>query len=378
MNRENPCPHIFISFGTRPEFIKMVPIIKALKDASVPCTICNTAQHREMLDEMLRIFAVKPDHDLKVMSKNQTLTQISTKILKKLDILLGKIRPDILLVQGDTTTAFISSLAAFYHKIKVGHVEAGLRTKNKYNPFPEEINRRLTAVIAEYHFAPTDLSRKNLIREGVAQNSIFVTGNTVIDALFLTLEMLKKGLVQVSREIEQLIYHNKGSQIILITAHRRENFGSSLENICSAIKELAAKYPNKTFVYPVHLNPNVQQTTQNILHRINNIKLIAPPDYFSFVNLMKHCHLILTDSGGIQEEAPSLGKPVLVLRETTERPEGVTAGVVKLIGTSQEFIVKEASTLLDDELEYTRMAIKENPYGDGKSSHRIVEILQSR
>jgi UDP-N-acetylglucosamine 2-epimerase len=378
MNQKNIYPHILILFGTRPEFIKMVPIIAALKNTSIPCTICNTAQHKEMLNNMLKVFNVKPDYDLKIMLDNQTLTQVSTRILEKLGTVLVEIKPDIVLVQGDTTTTFISSLAAYYQKIKIGHVEAGLRTKNKYNPFPEEINRRLTSVIADFHFAPTSLARQNLISEGIEKNSIFVTGNTVVDTLFLVLEMLEQKQVNISNDIKQFIDQNHESYIVLITAHRRENFGVPLVNICLAIKKLAIKYQEMRFIYPVHLNPNVQSTVNNILKGIKNVKLTIPSDYFSFIYLMKHCHLILTDSGGIQEEAPSLGKPVLVLRETTERPEGVTSGVVKLIGTSEESIIKEASTLLDNKLEYERMAVKENPYGDGKASQRIVDILLSQ
>ena len=378
MNQKNIYPHTLILFGTRPEFIKMVPIITVLKNRSIPFTICNTAQHKEMLNNMLKVFNIKPDYDLNLMLDNQTLTQISTRILEKLDAMLIEIKPDIVLVQGDTTTTFISSLAAYYKKIKIGHVEAGLRTQNKYNPFPEEINRRLTSVIADLHFAPTSLSRQNLISEGIEKNSIFVTGNTVVDTLFLVLEMLKQEQVNISNDIKQFIDQNQESSIVLITAHRRENFGAPLENICLAIKKLAIKYQEMKFIYPVHLNPNVQSTVNKILKGMKNVKLIIPPDYFSFIYLMKHCHLILTDSGGIQEEAPSLGKPVLVLRETTERPEGVDAGVAKLVGTSQERILTEVSALLDNKLEYERMAVKENPYGDGKASQRIVDILLSQ
>lgn len=370
-------PHILIVFGTRPEFIKMVPIIQELRSRSISHSVCSTAQHRGMLDTMFEAFGIVPDYDLKVMTHNQTLTQITTSILQKFEPLLVDLEPDIVLVQGDTTTTFIASLASFYKQIKIGHLEAGLRTREKYNPFPEEMNRRLTSVIADYHFAPTTSAQENLLREGIDERRTFVSGNTVIDALFYSLEIIKSGRAEINDEVENLVGKRKTSHIVLITAHRRENFGRPLINICLALKELALTYYGYVFVFPVHLNPNVREPVNELLAGIKNIYLIEPQDYFSFVYLMYYSHIILTDSGGVQEEGPSLGKPILVLRDTTERPEGVSAGVVRLVGTNKERIISETARLLDSEGEYRKMAISKNPYGDGKSAQRIVDILLS-
>ncbi len=364
---------ISIIFGTRPEAIKLIPVILELKkNKNFEINICVTAQHREMLDQVLEIFNIKPDTDLDLMQPNQTLSTLTSRIINAVDNYFSEYKPDIVLVQGDTTTVFAVSLVAFYHKVKVGHVEAGLRTGKKYSPFPEEINRVLTSRIADIHFAPTEISKNNLLKEGINSEKIFITGNTVIDALFLAKEKvleLKPKVNGLQKNLEEI------SPYILITGHRRENFGEGFINICSAISELALKYENYNFIYPVHLNPNVQDPVNKLLANKKNIFLIKPQTYLPFISLMMNSKIILTDSGGVQEEAPSLGKPVLVMRENTERPEAVTAGTVKLVGTDKQKIFNEVSKLLDNNLEYKKMANAINPYGDGLASKRISEIL---
>ncbi len=364
---------ISIIFGTRPEAIKLIPVILELKKQNIfEVNICVTAQHREMLDQVLEIFEIKPHTDLDLMQPNQTLSKLTSRIITSVDRYFDTYKPDVVLVQGDTTTVMATSIVAFYHKIKVGHVEAGLRTGKKYSPFPEEINRVLTSKIADLHFAPTRISQENLLKEGINKNKIFITGNTVIDALFLAKEKvleLNPEIVGLSKKLEEL------APYILITGHRRENFGEGFINICEAISELAEKYTDYNFIYPVHLNPNVQEPVNKFLANRKNIFLIKPQTYLPFISLMMHAKIILTDSGGVQEEAPSLGKPVLVMRENTERPEAVTAGTVKLVGTSKKRITNEVSKLIDDKQEYKKMANAINPYGDGLASKRIAEIL---
>ena len=363
---------ILTIFGTRPEAIKLAPVIKELErrnDVFVS-KVCVTAQHREMLDPFLQLFGINPDWDLNIMQPNQSLFDVTAKALVKLKEVLEKENPDLVLVQGDTTTTFTAALAAYYLKIKVGHVEAGLRTLDKYNPFPEELNRRLVGHIADLHFAPTKRAKENLLSEGIPESSIFVTGNTVVDALFMILartkseDYLPKALSQPDRKL------------ILVTAHRRESFGEGIANICLALKEIVKRVPDVEIVYPVHLNPNVREPVYRMLSGMERVHLIEPLDYISFVHLMKASYLILTDSGGIQEEAPSLGKPVLVLRNTTERPEAVEAGAAKLVGTDPQRIVAETLRLLQDPSEYSKMANAPNPFGDGKASLRIVDILE--
>lgn len=358
--------------GTRPEVIKMAPVIKELDryPDEIESVVVSTAQHREMLDQILRVFDIKPHIDLDIMRPNQTLSQITTDVLIGMEKVLREYQPDIMLVQGDTTTIFAASLAAYYCKIPVGHVEAGLRSYDKFNPYPEEINRRLADVLTDYYFAPTEGARENLLKEGVSEEHVFMTGNTVVDALLYALslpyEMNIQGIGEAMLD---------GSKILLVTAHRRENWEKPLANICEAFKELVARYPDLRIVYPVHLNPNVRRTVQALLNRIPRIHLIEPLDYLSFVHMMKKSYLILTDSGGVQEEAPSLGKPVLVMRKVTERPEAYQAGVAKIVGTEKEGIVREVSLLLDNKEEYMKMSRIGNPYGDGKSAKRIVDVL---
>lgn len=360
-------------FGTRPEAIKMAPVITALSKESgrIESVVCVTAQHRQMLDQVLSLFDITPDHDLNLMRPDQTLAQITAASLSELDRVIGQEKPDWVLTQGDTTTAMVGALAAFYHRVKVGHVEAGLRTWDKYQPFPEEINRKIADAVCDLHFAPTELARENLLRESVNETSIIVTGNTVIDAL---LEVAAKDFDWDSSELAAI---PRDKRIILVTAHRRENFGQPFRQICQALKEIATNFADVHLVYPVHLNPNVQQVVQAELRGIENISLLEPLDYLPLVQLMKASYLALTDSGGLQEEAPGLGKPVLVLREVTERPEGVEAGTVKLVGTDKDRIVSETARLLTDSIEYERMARAVNPYGDGHASHRIVTSLLS-
>jgi len=371
---------ILTIFGTRPEAIKLAPIIKALKDHpdQFNSLVCVTAQHREMLDQALHVFDIKPDYDLNVMKPRQDLYGVTSEILLKLKDLLKGVRPDLILVQGDTTTTFVAGLSGFYQKIKIGHIEAGLRTYEKYKPFPEEINRHLTSVVADYHFVPTRKSKTNLLREGILEDCIYITGNTVIDAL---LWILKKQSIPENRKRMENYFSEKfgismGDQkLILVTAHRRESFGKGFENICQALKEIVLKNKDVKIVYPVHLNPNVQEPVHRMIGRMERIHLIEPLDYEPFVFLMSKSFLILTDSGGIQEEAPSIGKPVLVLREVTERPEAVEAGAAKLVGTRVENIVSETERLLNHPEDYRRMADTKNPYGDGKASERILNVL---
>lgn len=362
-------------FGTRPEAIKMAPVVKALEaEGNIESKVCVTAQHREMLDQVLQLFSIKPDYDLNVMTQNQGLTDITRAVLKGLKNILEEFKPDRVLVHGDTTTSFTASLSAFYQKIPTGHVEAGLRTGNIYAPWPEEMNRRLTDTICDLHFAPTQSAKMNLINSGAKKSNIFVTGNTVIDALFNICDRLEnepKILKQAKTNIPIL---NKDKRLILVTGHRRENFGDGFEQICTGIAKLAER-KDVQIIYPVHLNPNVQEPVNQILKHKNNIHLTTPLEYLPFVYLMKEAHFIITDSGGIQEEAPSLGKPVLVTRNLTERPEAVDAGTVKLVGTNHSKIVKEATQLLDDAKSYGYMSQAHNPYGTGDASKQIITEL---
>ncbi|QCX33379.1 UDP-N-acetylglucosamine 2-epimerase (non-hydrolyzing) [Caloramator sp. E03] len=358
-------------FGTRPEAIKMAPLIKKLEENEyIDSIVCVTAQHRQMLDQVLEYFKIKPDFDLNIMQEKQTLSGITNKVLERLEDIIIKVKPDIMLVHGDTTTTFAGSLAAFYNKVKVGHVEAGLRTFNKYFPYPEEMNRKLTGALADLHFAPTLKAKQNLLREGINEEDIFITGNTVIDAMEST---VKKDYVFETKKLNKIDYNNK--KVIMMTAHRRENWGKPLENICSAVKEIAERFKDVEFIYLVHLNPVVKDTVYGILGNVNNVHLLPPLDTKETHNLMNKCHFVLTDSGGLQEEAPHLGKPVLVLRDVTERPEAVEAGTVKVIGTQKDDIIREISILLSDENAYNKMAYSINPYGDGKASERIVEAI---
>lgn len=369
---------ILTVFGTRPEAIKMAPLVHALEDDDrFESKVCVTGQHREMLDQVLELFEIRPDFDLDVMEKGQDLTDVTTKILLGLRNVFSDFKPDYVLVHGDTATTFATSVAAYYHQIKVGHVEAGLRTGNVYSPWPEEGNRKLTGSIANIHFAPTELSRKNLLAENISENNIIVTGNTVIDTLLEIVEKLDKDAEISERLAKQFNFLEKDNKLVLITGHRRESFGGGFERICEAISELATQYPHTQFVYPMHLNPNVREPVNRLLANLNNVYLIEPLDYLPFVYLMNKSYLLLTDSGGIQEEAPSLGKPVLVMRDTTERPEAVDAGTVKLVGTSKDKIVSEVSLLLRDDNEYKKMSFAHNPYGDGQAVGRIIKKLIS-
>ena len=371
---------VLLVFGTRPEAIKMAPLVKAFeKEESIISKVCVTAQHREMLDQVLDMFDIKPDYDLNIMKPGQDLFDVTTNVLLGLKNVLNDFNPDVVLVHGDTTTTSASSLAAFYNKIKVGHVEAGLRTGDMYSPWPEEANRQITGVLANYHFAPTTTSADNLLKENKVSKNIIVTGNTVIDALFLALDKIEKNDELKSKIIESINsqYELKDNKkIILVTGHRRENHGQGFINICEALKTLAINNPDIDIVYPVHLNPNVQKPVKVILSNTPNVHLIEPLQYESFIYMMNKSHFIITDSGGVQEEAPSLGKPVLVMRDTTERPEAIEAGTVKLVGTNKKTIIKEAQKLLDDETEYKRMSKAHNPYGDGKACERIVEFIK--
>ena len=368
-------------FGTRPEAVKMAPIVQRLNQTTgIESRVCVTAQHRQMLDQVLDLFEIEPDYDLDLMRDNQSLAELSASIFTHLDPVLAEFKPDWVLAVGDTTTVVTTSLLAFYRRIRFGHVEAGLRTHNKWHPYPEEINRRLATVTADLHFAPTEWSKGNLLREGVDPGTIIVTGNPVIDALNFVSKQ------EESHEVRKLLDSlmlpraeargSKPKHLILITAHRRENFGQPLENICHAIKELSSR-EDIEIIYPVHLNPNVQEPVNRILKGCSHVTLLGPLDYFPMVHLMKHATLILTDSGGLQEEAPSLGVPVLVLRETTERPEGVEAGTLRLVGTQTGDIVRETTQLLDDPSAYSKMAKAVNPYGDGHAAQRIVEALMN-
>lgn len=368
-------------FGTRPEAIKMAPVIKALQGQKGLVTrVCVTAQHRELLDQVLGLFKIQSDFDLELMRPGQGLTDITTRVLRGMRQVFSQWRPDLVLVHGDTTTTFATSLAAFYRRVAVGHVEAGLRTGNCYSPWPEEMNRRLTGAIGSLHFAPTKRAQANLLRENVAENTIHVTGNTVIDALFLILKKIKQDNLEqaiihhLSNLIPQLPLFINGvhSRILLVTGHRRENFGEGFDRICLALKRLSER-GDVEIIYPVHLNPNVQEPVRRILGNCAHIHLIEPLEYLPFVFLMDRAYLVITDSGGVQEEAPSLGKPVLVMRDTTERPEAVEAGTVKLVGTDDERILGETERLLNDPAAYQSMARAHNPYGDGKAADRIVK-----
>ena len=370
------CPLRVLSiFGTRPEAVKMAPVVQALERVpEIESRVCVTAQHREMLDQVLNLFKITPDYDLDLMRPNQTLAGLTAEILTHIDPILTAVDPDWVLVQGDTTTVMAAALAAFYRGIKVGHVEAGLRTGDKRQPFPEEINRRIAGTLADLHFAPTLLSKQNLLREGVEERRISVTGNTDIDALQQITKMDEPE--EVKNWLKEWQIGEGGRRLVLVTAHRREAFGSPIESICAGIKALADHYGDSLqFVYPVHLNPNIQEPVHRLLGNIPNIHLLPPVDYLPLVHLMKHSTIVLTDSGGIQEEATGLGKPTLVLRDKTERPEGVDAGVLKLVGTDNHRIVAEARRLLDDPHAYTQMAHAENPFGDGHAAEKIVRAL---
>lgn len=354
-------------FGTRPEAIKMAPLVKELeKREEIESIVCVTAQHRQMLDQVLETFDIKPDYDLNIMKSNQTLVDITTKALQSLDKVIKEVSPHIVLVHGDTTTTLSGSLAAFYNQVSVGHVEAGLRTYDKYSPFPEEVNRQVTGIIADMHFAPTEVSKQNLIKEGKKEKSIFVTGNTAIDALKTT----------VKKDYTHLIFEKIGNdRMILLTAHRRENLGEPMRNMFRAIKRITEEFDDVQVIYPVHLNPLVRQIADEVLGENKKVHLIEPLEVLDFHNFLNKSHIIMTDSGGIQEESPSLGKPVLVLRDTTERPEGVKAGTLKLAGTDEEVIYNLCKELLEDECEYQKMSKASNPYGDGFASKYIVDAI---
>lgn len=360
---------IMVVFGTRPEAIKMCPLVKELNTrVNLDTIVCVTGQHREMLDQVLNAFDVKPDYDLSIMKSKQTLFDVTISILEKMKAVLEEVKPNVVLVHGDTSTTFVTSLACFYLQIPVGHVEAGLRTHNIYSPYPEEFNRQAVGLVAKYHFAPTEISKQNLINEGKKVEDIFVTGNTAIDALQTT--------VKEDYEHEHLNWA-KDSRLIMITAHRRENLGEPMKNMFRAIKRIIDEFYDIKAIYPIHMNPVVREAAKEIFHDTNRIKIIEPLEVLDFHNFLARSYLILTDSGGIQEEAPSLGKPVLVMRDTTERPEGIKAGTLKLVGTDEEVIYKTFKRLLEDQVEYKKMSQASNPYGDGFASKRIVKILEN-
>lgn len=370
---------ILLIFGTRPEAIKMAPLVKEFeKHDKIEMKVCITAQHRQMLDQVMEIFQITPDFDLDIMSPNQDLYDITSKILLGLKNVFSEYKPDVVFVHGDTTTSFVSSLAAFYQHIKIAHVEAGLRTYNLQSPWPEELNRQLTDRICDYYFAPTEVSKNNLLKENIPENKIYVTGNTVIDALLLAREKIETSS-DIKSKIENGLsdcgYTLSNRKFILVTGHRRENFGDGFLNICKALKEIAEANMDIDIVYPVHLNPNVQKPVYELLSDLQNVFLIKPLDYLPFVMLMEQSYIILTDSGGVQEEAPSLGKPVLVMRDTTERPEAVEAGTVKLVGTDYQSIISNVTKLLNNKDEYMKMAETKNPYGDGTASKKIVQAF---
>jgi UDP-N-acetylglucosamine 2-epimerase (non-hydrolysing) len=371
---------ILIVFGTRPEAIKMAPLVKAFEDEkeSFDVKVCVSGQHRDMVDNVLTFFDIVPDYDLNIMKEGQDLYDVTSAVLLGMRGVLNEFQPDLVCVHGDTTTTFATSLACYYQKIAVAHVEAGLRTFNKYSPFPEEIYRELICKITHYHFPPTQKAKENLFRDNISEENICVTGNTVIDSLHLTLDKTKEDPT-IKTKLNSFFKDDfavDSSKFILVTAHRRENFGEGLKNIILALKELAIKYPNIEIVYPVHLNPNVKEPVNRLLSGISNIHLIAPLEYELFIYLMSKAYLILTDSGGVQEEAPSLGKPVLVMRDTTERQEAIEAGTVKLVGTEQDAIVSNVKNLLENDNEYRKMSLAYNPYGDGKACQRIIEYLK--
>ena len=379
---------VMLVFGTRPEAIKMAPLVKEFQKQPkrVETVVCVTGQHREMLDQVLKIFDIKPDYDLNIMKQGQDLYDVTARVLTGMRDVLKEVKPDVVLVHGDTTTSTAAALAAFYQQIPVGHVEAGLRTHNIYSPWPEEMNRLLTGRLATYHFSPTPLSRNNLIKESVDDRNIIITGNTVIDALYWVVDKIKNNK-ELDNELEDILSKagydvnrlNNGKKLVLITGHRRENFGDGFINMCTAIKDLTVKYPDLDFVYPMHLNPNVRKPIHEVfgenLSGLKNMFFIEPLEYLSFVYLMEKSSIVLTDSGGIQEEAPGLGKPVLVMRDTTERPEALDAGTVKLVGTDYNKIVNEVSSLIDDKAAYEKMSKAVNPYGDGKACCKIIEAL---
>lgn len=381
--------HIMLVFGTRPEAIKMAPLVKELQryPDEFKTTVCVTGQHRQMLDQVLHIFGIIPDQDLDIMKNGQDLYDVTSRVLLGMREVLIKEKPDVVLVHGDTTTSMVTALASFYQQIPVGHVEAGLRTYNIYSPWPEEMNRQITGRIATYHFAPTQLSRRNLLAEGIDDSSITVTGNTVIDALHIVVNKIRsdrdlsrnltKSLIKSGYDLRRLV---GGKKLVLVTGHRRENFGTGFINICNAIKCSALKYPDVDFVYPMHLNPNVRRPIHEVfgenLNSCPNVFFIEPLEYLEFVFLMERSYFVLTDSGGIQEEAPGLGKPVLVMRDTTERPEAVSAGTVKLVGTDFRKIVEETECMLEDKASYSKMSRSINPYGDGMASSKIVDFLR--
>jgi UDP-N-acetylglucosamine 2-epimerase (non-hydrolysing) len=373
---------ILLVFGTRPEAIKMAPLVKEFQKDTInfETKVCVTAQHREMLDQVLELFEIVPDYDLNLMKPGQDLYDITSNVLLGIKDVLSDFKPDIVLVHGDTTTTSATSLSAFYQQIKIGHVEAGLRTDDLMSPWPEEANRQMTGVLANYHFAPTTTSKENLLRENKDSKNVIVTGNTVIDALFLALDKIKNNKnieVQIIGQLSELNYNIKDDKkIILVTGHRRENHGQGFINICTALKKIAIKNPTMDIVYPVHLNPNVQKPVHEILSDIENIYLIEPLQYEQFIYLMDKSYFIITDSGGVQEEAPSLGKPVLVMRDTTERPEALKAGTVKLVGTNTKKIIEEAQKLIDNQIEYEKMSKAHNPYGDGDACEKIVDFLK--
>jgi UDP-N-acetylglucosamine 2-epimerase (non-hydrolysing) len=381
LRHEGDLLKVLAVFGTRPEAIKMAPVVNALRGRPdrFSCVVCVTAQHREMLDQVLDLFSIVPDHDLNLMRPGQGLHDVTRAVLGGIPAVLEMERPGLVLVHGDTTTTMAATLAAYYARVPVGHVEAGLRTGNKYAPFPEEINRKVTGAIADLHFAPTKASRENLLREGVPEGSIVVTGNTVIDALLSVAGRLRGDGALAKRMEAEFPFLDPSKKLVLVTGHRRENFGEGFERICRALAEIASLRPAAEILYPVHLNPNVQESVRRILGTgiRPNTHLVGPVDYLPFVYLMMRSHLILTDSGGIQEEAPSLGKPVLVMREVTERPEAVTAGTARLVGTDREKIVSETLRLLDDREACRAMSVAQNPYGDGRAAGRIADFLAS-
>lgn len=368
---------VLLVFGTRPEAIKLAPVIYSLRNmpSIFDARICVTAQHRQILDQVLDLFEITPDYDLDIMTSGQSLTEVTQKAVTGVSKIIEAERPDVVLVQGDTTTTFCGALAAYYNQVKVGHIEAGLRTANKYAPFPEEINRRLTTQLTDYHFAPTEFARRSLINEGIKEDSIFVTGNTVIDALLWIRTKMTENPMSLPVGLEDTL---DGRKIVLVTSHRRESFGDGFENICKAIREVADYFEDVLFVYPVHLNPNVQEPVNRLLGGHQRIHLIEPLSYAPFVWLMNHATIVLTDSGGVQEEAPSLGKPVLVMRETTERPEGTESGNAILVGTKKRNIVTHLSNLLEHEEIIETMAKVSNPYGDGQAAKRIADILERK
>ena len=377
---------VLLVFGTRPEAIKMAPLVKAFETAkNFDWRVCVTAQHREMLDQVLEIFDIQPDYDLNLMKKGQDLYDITSRVLLGLREILDSYTPDIVLVHGDTSTSSAAALAAFYKQIPVGHVEAGLRTNNIYSPWPEEMNRQLTGRLTTFHFAPTSWSKENLLKENINSENVTVTGNTVIDALLLSLskidqsKLLKDKITKLlDSQVPNIEEQLKRKKLILITGHRRENFGEGFINMCEAIKEIADQHPSALLIYPVHLNPNVQKPVNKILGNIKNVHLIPPLEYLPFIYLMSKSYFVLTDSGGIQEEAPGLGKPVLVMRDTTERPEAIEAGTVKLVGTNKETIIREALVLLNNHKVYTQMSKAHNPYGDGFACKRIISFLNDK